>query len=116
MKIRFQADADFHGQVVTALKRQYPEIDIQSAQTANLEGLPDEEVLALAAREGRILLTHDRRTMPEHFALFISHTESPGVFIVPQHLGIGATISEIVLLWEASTPDEWKNFLGAFPL
>jgi hypothetical protein len=30
--------------------------------------MKDGEVLALAARDGRVLVTHDQTTMPTHFA------------------------------------------------
>jgi predicted nuclease of predicted toxin-antitoxin system len=46
-------------------------MDFQTAQEAGLRGLPDPEVLACAADDRRILVTHDRRTMPAHFADFI---------------------------------------------
>ncbi len=35
-----------------------------------LSGLSDPEVLALAARDGRALVTHDKSTMPTHFRRF----------------------------------------------
>jgi hypothetical protein len=57
-------------------------IDFQTANEANLEGLGDDIVLALAASENRILISHDRRTMPHHFGEFIQHQNCPGVFIV----------------------------------
>jgi precorrin-6B methylase 1 len=59
-----------------------PDIDFQTATEVNLHGLPDEEVLAYAAQETRILVTHDRRTMPAHFANFIVNQTSPGAFII----------------------------------
>jgi predicted nuclease of predicted toxin-antitoxin system len=67
---------------VAGVLRREPGIDFQTADEANLRRLPDPEVLALAAQENRILVTHDRRTMPRHFADFILHHSSPGVFII----------------------------------
>ena len=58
-------------------------MDFQTAHVAGLVGVPDQEVLVLAAQAGRVLVTHDRKTMPEHFAAFIGHTASSGVIIVP---------------------------------
>ncbi len=46
----------------------------------------DLDVLALAAAQGRILVTHDFRTMPRHVAEFLATgATSPGVFLVKQH-------------------------------
>jgi predicted nuclease of predicted toxin-antitoxin system len=61
---------------------QVPEIDFKKAHDAKLHGLRDAQVLAIAAREGRILVTQDRRTMPGHFGEFIKTENSPGVVII----------------------------------
>ena len=67
MKVSFQADADLKEPIVLAVKRSAPEIDFKTATEANLEGLDDPVVLGIAAQEGRLLVSHDRRTMPYHF-------------------------------------------------
>ena len=72
MTVRFQADADLNQIIVTSLLRREPIIDFQSATAAGLQGLTDGEVLALAAQQERILVTHDRKTMPRQFADFIT--------------------------------------------
>jgi len=45
-------------------------MDFLSANEANLEGVPDADVLAIAAEQDR-LVTHDRQTMPRHFGAFL---------------------------------------------
>lgn len=68
MKVRFQADADFDRRIAHATLRREAGIDLQPAAAARdgagLRGIPDDQVLAEAAREGRILLSHNHRTMP----------------------------------------------------
>ena len=49
MKVRFQADADLKHSIVSATLRREPTIDFRSAKSADLAGLDDNEVLALAA-------------------------------------------------------------------
>jgi hypothetical protein len=41
MKVRFQADADLHQMIVTALVRREPSVDFQTATAAGLAGLLD---------------------------------------------------------------------------
>jgi hypothetical protein len=53
MSIRFQADADLNHIIVKATLRREPGIDFQIAHVANLAGVVDQEVLALAARVER---------------------------------------------------------------
>jgi Domain of unknown function (DUF5615) len=62
MRIRFQADADLNQIIVAAVLRRLPEADFRTATDGGLEGLHDLEVLALAARDGRLLVTSDRQT------------------------------------------------------
>jgi hypothetical protein len=84
MKIRFLADADLNHDVVKGVLRREPEIDFRTAASEELRSLGDRAVLALAASEGRILVSHDRKTMPRAFAEFVMATSSPGVFIISQ--------------------------------
>ncbi len=116
MKARFQADADLNEDIVDGVVRWEPTIDFQTAAEAGLRGLPDQEVLAFAARENRILITHDRRTMPAHFANFIFSRNSPGVMVVGQRLSVRIGIEELVLIWAASDAEEWINLVVNLPL
>ena len=116
MKVRYQADADLNEDIVTGVRRRAPAIDFQTAREARLEGLDDSEVLAGAGREGRILVTHDRRTMPEQFGRFITSGESPGVFVVSQRADLSLVIDELILVWEASEAEEYVNSIRAIPL
>ena len=77
---------------MTAVLRRLPEADFRSAIEAGLAGRHDLEVVALAARDGRLLVTHDKNTMPRHFGEFISKTTSPGVVVAPQHLPVGQVL------------------------
>jgi hypothetical protein len=49
----------------------------------------DPEVLEIAAESGRILVSHDRKTMVRHFMDFADQRSSPGLIIVSQDLDIG---------------------------
>jgi predicted nuclease of predicted toxin-antitoxin system len=92
-----------------------PRIDFHSAQSARLDDVPDPEVLALAAREGRILISHDFQTMPRHFRHFTQHQRSPGVLLIRQDMSVGDAIDSLLLIWEASEPDEWADRLCLVP-
>lgn len=116
MRVCFQADADLNHIIVKATLRYRPAIDFRSALSANLVGLSDAEVLALAATTGRVLVTHDRKTMPSHFAAFIEHSQSSGVIIVPQRLPVRSVVEDLILIWTASETEEWINRLQILPL
>ena len=103
MSLRFQADNDLNRLIVAATFRREPAIDFQTAQSAQLDYLDDETVLQHAASEGRILVTHDKRTMPKHFASFLAKgNSSPGVLLViPQDVPLRTVVDTIVLIWVA---------------
>ncbi|PYU99253.1 MAG: hypothetical protein DMG10_25670 [Acidobacteria bacterium] len=116
MKITFQADADLNEDIVTGVRRREPALDFQTAAEGGLKGVPDEQVLALAAREGRVLVSHDRRTMPRAFGNFILTETSPGLLIVSQQTSIVLAIEELLLIWTASEVEEWINRICFIPL
>jgi hypothetical protein len=62
MPPRFLADENFNAKIIAGVLRREPSIDFQTANAAGILGLPDEEVLATAAREGRLLVCCGRST------------------------------------------------------
>ena len=116
MRPRFQADADFNQKIVAGLRRREPAIDIQSAREGGVIGMPDPNVLALAASENRVLVSHDRQTMPGHFRRFVETQASPGLVILSQELDVGPAIEELLLVWTASEAKEWRNAVIFLPL
>lgn len=116
MKVRFQADADLNQIIVNAVVRREPAVDFQSARAAGLESLGDAEVLAFAAKENRVLVTHDRRTMPRHFSEFVVSAESPGVLVVPQKLPPASVVDDLLVIWSATEAEEWKGRIFFLPL
>lgn len=115
MHVRFQADYDFNQKIVRAVLYLHPTIDFQTGHKAGLKGLPDDQVLAIAAREGRILVSHDLSSMPVHFGNFITVQDSPGVFLISQDLPIKIAVEELVMVWGASEAEEWINTITWLP-
>lgn len=116
MPICFQADADLNQIIVSAVLRRVPAIDFRTATTAGLAGLKDQEVLTVAARDGRILVTHDQATMPRHFGEFLRSQRSPGLIVVPQHLRLGEVADDLILIWTATEAEEWTDRIVFLPI
>jgi hypothetical protein len=111
MKIRFQADNDLDQRIVVATRRLDPAIDFQTAKVLGLHGVPDPGVLELASQQSRALVSHDRRTLPDHFRKFIESHTSPGVIVISQKLAIGTAAELLHLLWAASEAEEYENIV-----
>ena len=116
MKARFQADNDFNQRVVKAVLRLESAIDFKTAPAAGFHhGTPDPTVLEMAAAEGRILVSYDRKTMPMHFAEFIQQHQSPGLIVVSRKLSIRQAADWIHTIWGASEAEEYINSIAALP-
>ncbi|MCC6329729.1 MAG: DUF5615 family PIN-like protein [Acidobacteria bacterium] len=116
MTLKFLCDADFRMAIVDGLLHLDPRIDIRSADEAGLRSVHDLNVLAIAADQGRIVLTHDRRTMPHHFARFIQTRDSAGVIVVAQNVAVRTAIEEIYLVWAGDDANVWVNRISDIPL
>lgn len=91
-------------------------VDFLSAHDGGLAGLSDPDVLRMASESGRILVSHDRQTMPGHFSRFRERHSSPGLIIVSQELDIGVAIEDLLLIWLSTDAEEWVGELGFLPI
>jgi hypothetical protein len=114
--VRFQADADLDQTILLAVVRREPAVDFRSAAEAELAGLPDPEVLAAAGRAGRMLVSHDLKTMPRHFGEFVQSSVSAGVLLIPQGLSVREAVEQLIMIWAASEAEEWVNRICVLPL
>ena len=116
MRIRLQADADLKHAIVAGTLRRAASVDFRRAEAVPLEGLADPSVLALAAEEGRVLVSHDVNTMERHFRDFIQNQNSPGLSLIPQtRVSIRQAVDGLVLLWEVLDAADLENRVCVFP-
>jgi hypothetical protein len=116
VSIRFLADYDLNYAIVKGARLREPAIDFLSGRDADLQGVSDPEVLRIAASAGRILVSHDKKTLPGHFAQFLGEQhQSPGVLLVSQRTPIGDVIEALMLIWLASDSTEWQNQIVHLP-
>jgi predicted nuclease of predicted toxin-antitoxin system len=115
--MRLLADENFHGDVLRGLLRVEPKLDILRVQDIHLYQATDSVVLEWAAKDDRILLTHDVQTMTKYAYDHIrAELPMPGVIEVREDLPIGQAIEEILVAVLASKPDELANRITYIPL
>jgi hypothetical protein len=115
--VRWLADENFNSDIVRALLRRRPELDLVRAQDVGLGGMDDPQILAWAASEERIILTHDVSTMTAYaYARVVAGERMPGVFEVNRDIHIAIVIDEIILLSECSLDSEWEGQVRYLPL
>lgn len=59
MTVKFLADENFDHKTLAGLKRREPDLDILAVQEVGLREVDDPQVLDWAARQERIVVTHD---------------------------------------------------------
>ena len=86
-------------------------------QDTDFSGSDDATVLAWAAEEERVLLTHDINTVPPSaYDRVMAGLPMPGVFVVPTRLSIGEAIEDLLLIAECSVEGEWQGQVRYLPL
>jgi hypothetical protein len=116
VRIRFQADADLKHAIVAGTLRRTASIDFQRAEAVPLEGLDDPSVLAVAAEEGRVLVSHDVNTMERHYRDFIRKQKSPGLVLIPQkRVSVGQAVEGLVLIWEVLDASDLEDQICLLP-
>ncbi len=115
--LRLATDEDFNNRIVRGLLRRQPDLDILRVQDAGLAGKKDDEVLAWASTERRILLTHDVTTMKQAaYDRIAAGLPMPGVFELSQNVPIGTAVDEILLIALCSDQDDWQGQIRFLPL
>lgn len=115
--LKLVSDENFDGVILRGLYRRRPALDIVRVQDVGLSAASDPDILEWAGAEGRIVLTHDRDTMPYFaYARVKAGQAMPGVFLVSDLMPIGQAIDEILLAADCLTPEECKDRVTFFPL
>jgi predicted nuclease of predicted toxin-antitoxin system len=92
--LRWLADENFNNDILRALFRRDPRIDIVLAQDAGLAGKSDPTILEWAASQDRVLLTQE----------------------VSGEVSMRTAVEDILLLTECSIPGEWGSQVRYLPL
>jgi hypothetical protein len=115
--LQLLADENFSGDVIRGLLRIRPDIDLVRVQDAGLRSADDAAVLEWAALNNRIVVSHDRATLPDFaYARLVGGLAMPGVFIFNTSMPIRQIIDELLVVHDESTPEDWVGIVLYFPL
>lgn len=117
MRLPLAADENFDGRIVRGLLRLVPDLDLVRVQDTALAEASDNEVLDWAAREGRLVLSHDLGTMTAAAWARVRHgLPMPGLIEVSTKHPIGQAIEDLHLIVVASRPEEHEGRVLFLPL
>ncbi len=115
--IRFVADENSIFDVIAGVLRRNPDADFILLGEVGLLGAVDSVILEFAARNDRVVLTHDLSTMSDFaYERIGAGLPMPGVVVVPQELSIGQIVREVLLMVEESEEGEWEDVVLRLPL
>ncbi|HEX7998647.1 MAG TPA: DUF5615 family PIN-like protein [Pyrinomonadaceae bacterium] len=114
--LRLLIDQDLDQDILRGLMRRIPRLDAVTAFEIGMNEATDPQLLTWAAQEGRIIITHDRRTMPTHAADLMSNGKHiAGLFVVLRSLPLHQVIDDLELMITCSENDEWVNIIRYLP-
>jgi hypothetical protein len=115
--IKLAADEDFNNRILRGLIRRQGDIDIIRVQDTSIAEAQDHAVLEWAAKENRVLLTHDAKTMPRQaYERLAVGKPLCGLIVVPQLIPIGSALEDILILVTCTSQQEWENQVQYLPL
>lgn len=86
-------------------------------QDVGLRTVGDPEILQWAADQGRILISHDLKTIPGFAGeRLTAGLPMPGVVLLRVTLAIATAIDELAAIAGATDADEWVNQVAYVPL
>ena len=115
--LRFATDENFKSAILRGILRRKPNLDIVRVQDVGLSEEDDDVILEWAAKENRVLLTHDVSTITDFAYQRVRAGKSmPGVFEVGRSVSIRTAIEDILLIAETSLEGEWEGQVRYLPL
>lgn len=115
--LRLLIDQDLDHDVLRGLIRRIPQLDAVTAFELGLGEATDPELLTRAAKEGRVIVTRDRKTMPTHAADLMGEGRNiAGLFVVPRSMPLRQALEDLELLVSCSENEEWVNVVRYLPL
>lgn len=115
--LKLLIDQDLDHDILRGLMRRIPRLDAVTAFEIGMSEAADPELLTWAAQAGRIIITHDRKTMPMHTADLLGEGENiAGLFVVLRSLPVHQVIEDLELMITCTENDEWLNVIRYLPL
>lgn len=115
--MKFLADENLDYRIFKGLQLVLPELDLVRVQDTEIYQASDPEVLEWAARENRIVITHDVQTMTRFaYERIKNGLSTPGVIEIRKVTPIGQVIEELSVMIGAGSPDDFENQVRYIPI
>ncbi|MEM8723318.1 MAG: DUF5615 family PIN-like protein [Cyanobacteria bacterium P01_G01_bin.39] len=104
------ADENFKGAIIRGMFLRQPDLNLVRVQDVGLQELDDPTILSWAGDNERIVVTHDRATMPDFAYERIANEKiMPGLFVVNDRISIRQSIDDLLLYVMYTEQQEWNK-------
>ncbi len=108
--LKLLSDENFNGDIIRGLFLRQPNVDLLRVQDVGLQEVDDPTILAWAANNKRILLTHDRAIMPDFdYKRLVTEEPMIGLFVVNDRIPIRQAIDELLLVDRLYQPSRMEG-------
>lgn len=115
--LRLLLDENFNNHVLRVMLKRQPDVDVLRVQDIEaLAGQADPVVLEWAAQAGRVLLTHDIRTMNYHaYERVKAGLPMAGVIQVDRWASVSVVVEQLLFYVEAAEAEEFEGIIKYLP-
>jgi hypothetical protein len=119
MAIQYLIDENMPSLYREQLLRHLPNLIIHTVGDLGVppRGTLDPEIIVWCEKNGFLLITKNRRSMPFHLADHLSTGHHlPGILVLRRQADVGQVIADLVLIAEAADDDEYLDRISYVPL
>lgn len=115
--LRLLFDQNLNQNILRGLISRIPSVDVVTAAEVGLSAASDTEILAWAATQQRVTVTHDYKTMPGFAAQIMdSGGQTGGLILISQKLATRDVLGDLEVIVLCSEQEEWTNFILYLPI
>ena len=117
-EIRFLVDENTAHAVADQLLRRQPALTVLNVgdDSAPPRGTLDPDILIWLEENGYFLVTRNRHSMPGHLRdHLVAGRHVPGIFALRPYASMKQIIEDLILIWEASLPEEYLDQITYIP-
>jgi hypothetical protein len=116
--IRYLLDENMSHTIRNQLLLREPEMEILTIGDgiAPALGTLDPIILTWIEQHGYILVSRNRRTIPDHLREHLAAGyHVPGIILLKRRYSLGEVLNDLLLIWHASNPNEYRDRIEYLP-
>jgi DUF438 domain-containing protein len=115
--LKLALDENLYGEIYDRLRTMLPQLDVIRIQDTSILSADDETMLEWVALQGRLLVTHDKRTITDiYYNRLKDGKPAPAVFMVVDDTKRKAVAEDLAMIVQITSYSEWADKITYLPL